>query len=83
MAYSTQYGKVEKTGINLTVRFSSPFVSEPSVVITGFWDGGSTGVERPDILHDVKTTSFTVHSENKTPPGGKPYYINWMARGEV
>ena len=78
-----QSGQREKSEIDLTISFPRPFTSAPSVVVTGLWDGGPRGVERPDILHIVNTNSFRVHSDNRTSPGEARYIIHWMARGNV
>lgn len=83
MAIVIHGGRIEKKAINLTVKFPVLFNTPPQVVITGHWDGGPGGVERPDIIHAVSSASFTVHSENRTPAGGAKYFIHWMARGNV
>jgi len=82
-------GRIEKKAINLTVKFPVLFTTLPHVVITGHWDASGQrgsipgGVERPDIIHAITNSSFTVHSENRTPTNGATYFIHWMARGNV
>ena len=63
--------------------FPTKFTETPVVIITGHWDGGPSGVDRPDILLDIDTDSFKVISHNKTPTGGPKYYINWIAIGNM
>jgi hypothetical protein len=72
-AGTIQAGSIIKNSPTLTIYFTAPFATVPTVVISPFWPNGS--VPNVETITAVSTDQFTVSSSN----AAANYSVNWIA----
>jgi hypothetical protein len=61
----------------LTILFSTPFIEQPQVIVSPFWEGQNAEVGHDETISVIDNQSFTVVSGNAAPN----YFVNYIAVG--